>query len=143
MRRFWKRRGIEEALRARRFTARDEFVADVADRVGPPRRRTGSARSAVAIAMASGVLIVMSVLGGVGYASSAAHQMAATLSHVVSAPAHPTVFKNTSAADDEYCRGDDCHHHHHHHHHRRHHHHHHHRHHHHHHHRHHHHHDND
>jgi hypothetical protein len=137
MRRFWRREGIEDGLRARRSSPRDEFVASVADSVGPARRRGTSARSVVAIAMASGVLIVMSALGGVGYASSAAHQVASTLSHVASAPAHPAVFKNTSAADDEYCRGDDCHHHHHHHHHHRrhhHHHHHHHRHHHHHHH---------
>ena len=122
MRRFWRPRGIEHALRTRRREAPDEFVASVADRIAPVGR-AGSPRTVLALALAIGVMVVMSALGGVGYASSAAHQVAATVTHMVSAPSHVAVTKTgDSSAGDMYCRGDDCEHHHHHHHHRHHHH---------------------
>jgi hypothetical protein len=75
----------------------------------------------LAAVLSVAVVAVVGALGGVGYADSAAHQVANEVRHAVSAPGAATVHRQITPADTQYCHGGDCYHHHrhrHHHHHR-------------------------
>ena len=117
-----RRDPLEQQLQARNPSARAEFVDQLAKSIEQPRPsgRRGF-RTGLALAMTIAVLVVSASLGGVGYASSAVHEVAATVHHAAVTPKHVTKHHSTTPADCQYCHGKDCRHHKHHHHHRHHH----------------------
>lgn len=101
MKSFRKRRGIdlEQELRAGRPEPRPELLAMIGERVDGARSRgNGRVRIAFGAGLTAAMLAAIATVGGVGYASSAAHKVAKSvvrISHV----SRPRVVSNTSAAD--------------------------------------------
>ena len=100
MKSFRKRQGIdlERELRSSRPEPRPEFVAMIGDRVAGSRTRRSSVRVAVGAALTAAMLAAVAVVGGVGYAASAAQDVAKTVVRVTHT-SHPRVINNTAAAD--------------------------------------------
>ena len=97
---FRKRQGIdlERELRSSRPEPRPEFVAMIGDRVAGSRSRRSPVRVAVGAALTAAMLAAVAVVGGVGYAASAAQDVAKTVVRVTHV-SHPRVIHNTAAAD--------------------------------------------
>jgi hypothetical protein len=97
---FRKRQGIdlERELRSSRPEPRPEFVAMIGDRVAGSRSRRSPVRVAVGAALTAAMLGAVAAVGGVGYAASAAQDVAKTVVRVTHT-SHPRVINNTAAAD--------------------------------------------
>jgi hypothetical protein len=108
----WRRDEFARRLRTHRAPPRDEFVSSVASRVRGADRPPATSRPALAVALSVAVIVAVGALGGVGYADSAAHQVASEVRQAVSAPGAATLHRQLTPADTQYCHGDDCLHHH-------------------------------
>lgn len=110
----------------RRPWSRDEFAGRLRAPIAPRRvtiscptwrpvlrggeRPAATSRPALAVVLSVAVIGVVAALGGVGYADSAAHQVANEVRHAVAAPTAATVHRQVTPADSQYCHGDDCYH---------------------------------
>jgi hypothetical protein len=102
---FWKRHddGLEGELRRNRPEARDEFVASVAERVRPRRRRSFSGvRLGVAVALSIAMLAAMAPIGAASYAGSAAINLVSAASHVLGPAAHSSAVSKGTPASKQY-----------------------------------------
>jgi hypothetical protein len=105
VRRFWKRDedAVDRVLRSARPEARDELVAELADRVtavGPVPRWS---RVAFAGAMTVFMLGFFASFGGLGYAASNAQSAAKSVTRIVTTvKTQKLVVQKRSAAQDQY-----------------------------------------
>ena len=102
---FWKRHddGLEGELRRNRPEPRDEFVASVAERVQPRRRRSfGGARLGVAVALTIAMLAALAPIGAASYAGSAAVRLVSAASHALGPAAHSSAASKGTPASKQY-----------------------------------------
>ena len=102
---FWKRHDseLEGELRRRRAEPRDEFVASVAERVSPRRKRSSrSTRLGVAVALTIAMLAALAPIGAASYAGGAAARLVSAASHVLGPASHAGIAKGTSPASNQY-----------------------------------------
>lgn len=102
--RYWRRRhealDLEAELRAGRPEPTAEFITRLEARVrNDGRTRVGSLRVAFVGALTAVMLLALASVGGVGYASSAAHDAAVSVKRVVAPKDVITVLKKSPAMD--------------------------------------------
>ena len=83
-------------------------MSSVASRVRGGKSRPATSRPALAVVLTVAVVAVVGAMGGVGYADSAARQVANEVRHAVSSPGAATVHRQVTPADSQYCHGGDC-----------------------------------
>lgn len=102
--RYWRRRhealDLEAELRAGRPEPTPEFITRLEARVrNDGRTRVGSLRVAFVGALTAVMLLALASVGGVGYASSAAHDAAVSVKRVVAPKDVINVLKRSPAID--------------------------------------------